>query len=110
MVIHGKLVRDKVVEHITDDNKTAIYIVLSDDAEFQTALIQKLKEEVEEFATEPSIEELADIFEVLCILTEEMGVTQETVNHVMREKRRSRGGFDRRVYLVQVKDGNVRRF
>jgi predicted house-cleaning noncanonical NTP pyrophosphatase (MazG superfamily) len=58
-----KLIRDKIPEIIKANGEAANIRVL-DDKEYLKELIEKLKEEADEFMENPSVEALADIKEV----------------------------------------------
>ncbi|MGL5550580.1 MAG: phosphoribosyl-ATP pyrophosphohydrolase, partial [Culicoidibacterales bacterium] len=61
---YNKLIRDRIVEIIEVDGKTATTRVLQDE-EYETYLFEKMNEELAEFKADKNIEELADVMEVL---------------------------------------------
>lgn len=62
---YNKLVRDKIPEEINNmDGRKANYKILNDD-EYIQELDKKLFEEAHEFIEEHSVEELADLMEVI---------------------------------------------
>lgn len=63
-VVMGKLVRDRIPEIIKNDGKMPIMEILSDE-EYLKELDKKLSEEVAEYQADKSIEEMADILEVV---------------------------------------------
>ena len=101
MTAYNKLVRDLIPEIIRQNGKQCQTRILSDTA-FQDALIKKLQEEVVEFANQPSLEELADVLEVVYTLAESLGADQATVEEVRKQKAVERGGFQERVFLEWV--------
>ena len=93
----GKLVRDKIPEIIKNDGKTPIVEFLSEE-EFLKELDDKLNEEVAEYQTDKSIEEMADVLEVLFAICEARGYSVEELMQVKESKREKRGGFKDRIY------------
>lgn len=101
MRVYKKLVRDKIPEIITAKGDTPITRVLSGE-EFSEYLSKKLNEEVQEFLSEGTVEELADIYEVLLAILEYMDVTFESFETVRIRKLLERGGFSKRIFLDSV--------
>lgn len=96
MAQYEKLVRDRIPE-ILDGKSVPYEKRIADDAEYRAELIEKLLEEAQEFAEEGSIEELADVLEVvqtLRILPE-----YAEVESVREQKALERGGFTERIIL-----------
>ena len=98
-MIYNKLVRDKIPEIITEQGEKPITRILSEE-EFYQCLERKLDEEVAEFHADGSIDELADILEVIFALAENCGYTVEQLLGVCSQKREARGGFSKRIFLV----------
>ena len=65
----GKLVRDRIPEIIKSDGKTPIIEILPNE-EYLNELDKKLNEEVAEYQADKSIEEMADVLEVLFAICE----------------------------------------
>ena len=65
-------------------------------------LSAKLYEEVQEFLSDNSIEELADIYEVFLAILEDKGISFELLEQVRRKKLLERGNFSQKVYLDSV--------
>ncbi|MFZ5967407.1 MAG: phosphoribosyl-ATP pyrophosphohydrolase [Bacillota bacterium] len=101
MPVYNKLVRDKISNIIESEGKRAITTVLPKD-EYYKALVTKLHEEVQEFAESDSIEEIADILEVIDALIAAKGVTKEQVCMIQERKRTERGGFEKKILLREV--------
>jgi len=98
-VVMGKLVRDRIPEIIKNDGKMPIMEILSDE-EYLKELDKKLSEEVAEYQADKSIEEMADILEVVYTICEARGHSVEELKQVREAKREKRGGFKDRIYWV----------
>ncbi|KAA0206126.1 hypothetical protein EDM68_03185 [Candidatus Uhrbacteria bacterium] len=98
---YGKLVRDRIPKIIEAEGGTAVTHV-ADAGEYAEKLSLKLMEESEEFAMNPSMEELADVLEVVEALIEHHGYHRASLVALMREKRERRGGFEGRIILDEV--------
>ncbi|RLF07236.1 MAG: phosphoribosyl-ATP pyrophosphohydrolase [Thermoprotei archaeon] len=77
---------------------------IASEEEFWEKLKEKLKEEIEEFLENERIEELADILQVIYEIAKLKGVSLEELEAVRRRKEKERGGFNRRIILVEVKE------
>ena len=93
----GKLVRDKIPQIIIADGRTPIVRTLSDD-EYLSELDRKLNEEVAEYQADKSLEEMADVLEVLLAICEARGHSVDELMEVRDKKREKRGGFRDKVY------------
>ncbi len=93
----GKLVRDKIPQIIIADGRTPIVRTLSDE-EYLSELDRKLNEEVAEYQADKSLEEMADILEVLLAICEARGHSVDELMEVRDKKREKRGGFRDKVY------------
>lgn len=96
--IYNKLVRDKIPEIIIANGEEPITYSLGAD-EYKQELYKKLREEVNEFLADESIEELADILEVMHGILNSKQLTFEDLEKVRKAKREKRGGFEKRIYL-----------
>ncbi len=93
----GKLVRDKIPEIILADGKKPITRIL-DTEEYLEELDKKLNEEIAEYQADKSIEEMADVLEVLFAICEARGYSIEDLMAVRAAKREKRGGFEERIF------------
>ena len=100
---HNKLVRDKIPEIIEKAGKKAYTHILSEE-EYMTELDKKLNEECAEYQADKSIEELADMLEVMYAIAEARGWSVSELEAVRREKAEKRGAFEKRVFLERVDD------
>lgn len=100
---YKKLVRDKIPEIIESRGKKTVVRVL-DDKEYLEQLMEKLCEEVDEFDQDHSVEEMADILEVLMALAKTLGIKQSELKAVRDKKALERGGFKKRLFLERVEE------
>jgi predicted house-cleaning noncanonical NTP pyrophosphatase (MazG superfamily) len=107
MPVYNKLVRDKIPQIISAGGKAFRTRILGEE-EYRTELQTKLKEESNEYfqADNPqdSLEELADMLEVIRALATSHGASWEQLEAIRARKAEKRGGFDERVYLIDVDD------
>lgn len=101
----GKLVRDMVPDLIRESGRTPRISTLNDVA-YRVALNDKLNEEVAELRLAQSIDEVvdeaADLLEVLIAFAATQGITLDTICEAAQRKRAERGGFDMRLWLIDV--------
>ncbi|MFC5471314.1 hypothetical protein ACFPPD_21740 [Cohnella suwonensis] len=104
---YNKLVRDLIPQVIQSKGLECRTRIL-DEEEYTRELRTKLKEESEEFyaANNPkeALEELSDMIEVIRALTAVHGATWEELEAMRMKKLEARGGFQERVYLIDVDD------
>ena len=62
----------------------------------------KLNEELAEYQESKSLEELADLLEVLRAVARARGWTWEQLEQVRQEKAAKRGGFEKKLLLKEV--------
>lgn len=93
----GKLVRNKIPQIIAADGKKPITRILSQE-EYLLELDKKLNEEIAEYQADKSIEEMADVLEVLFAICEARGYSVEEMMEVRNKKREARGGFEQKIY------------
>ena len=94
-----KLVRDRIVESIKNQGDEPVYRVL-DDEEYEVLLERKLDEEVSEYHQDKTLEELADIMEVVVSLCAAKGYTTKDLIEIYQKKHEEKGGFSDKIYLI----------
>lgn len=103
--MQGKLVRDRIPEIIFKNDGTQPRMRVLKQKEYRDELLKKLQEEVFEVraAKKPKemLEELADVEEVIDALLASAKLTRKEVSAVQKDKRKKRGGFSKRIYLIQ---------
>ncbi|SFR35482.1 Predicted house-cleaning noncanonical NTP pyrophosphatase, all-alpha NTP-PPase (MazG) superfamily [Microbacterium azadirachtae] len=93
-----KLVRDGIPELIAAAGGEP-HVRTASDEEFRTFLLRKLAEEAAEVYAAPSIEELADVLEVLHAIANEISASWDQVEAARDAKAVARGAFSRRLLL-----------
>ena len=100
---YNKLVRDKIPEIIGSSGKTCSIEVLAD-KDYLNALDEKLDEELAEYHRDQSIEELADLLEVIRASAVARGYTIEDLEGKRAQKAKERGGFEKKIFLKEVQE------
>lgn len=101
--IYNKLVRDRIPELIEADGKLCTTEILPDDCYLQM-LDAKLNEELAEYQESKSLEELADLLEVMRAVASARGWNWAQLEQVRREKAARRGGFEKKILLKEVRE------
>lgn len=102
MKSYSKLVRDRIPEIIAAGGKTCICEELSDGV-YLDFLDKKLNEELAEYQESKSLEELADLLEVMQAVVKARGWTWEKLEQVRKDKAAQRGGFEKKILLKEAK-------
>lgn len=107
MPVYNKLVRDRIPQIIEQSNKKFTTRTL-EPSEHLTEIKKKLEEEVQEFQettnAQDALEELADILELIHAALPIHGATYEELEKIRIAKKEKRGGFEQRIYLLEVAD------
>ena len=101
MKVYNKLVRDKIPEIIIADGKKPIIRILDND-EYLQELDKKLNEEIAEYQADKSVEEMADVLEVLQAICIARGYSLEELEALRAKKANERGGFADKIFLEYV--------
>ena len=94
---YDKAIRDKIPEIISQAGKKCNVKILSDD-EF----LEKLSEEVLEYKESKSLEELADILEVIDRILKIKGIKKGKLEEIQIMKKDERGGFEKNLFLIDT--------
>ena len=100
---YNKLVRDKIPDIIAGQGKPC-GIRLMTDAEYLDALNAKLDEELAEYHQSGSVEELADILEVVYSIAVAKNCTPGKLDRIADDKAKERGRFNRKIMLEYVEE------
>ena len=99
--VYNKLVRDGIPRIIAEGGNRCATRIL-DAPEYLEALDAKLTEELAEYQQRKSLEELADLLEVMLALVRARGHTWQELEQLRQQKAAARGGFDERIFLLEV--------
>lgn len=102
MSSYNKLVRDNIPDIIEKNGEVPITHILNDE-EYLKELNIKLLEEVNEYLESGSLEEIADIEEVILAIIAAKKVSKEVFDGIRDDKVKKRGAFKKRIYLDGVK-------
>ena len=100
---YNKLIRDKIVERMENLGHKVTYEILND-KRYSEELDKKLKEEVNEYLADYSVEEMADVMEVIYAILDFRGMSMEEVEKVRIDKREKKGGFNNKIFLKTVEE------
>ncbi len=95
---YNKLVRDKIPEYIKKKGGKAIFHIAKN-KEYWLKLKEKLQEEIKEFEKEESIEEMADIMEVIETMCKYKKFNKQKLEKTKEEKAKERGKFKKKIIL-----------
>ncbi len=104
VTVYNKLVRDKIPEIIEQSGKQAIYKKVSGQ-EYLESLNAKLGEELQEYLDSQSIEELADLAEVVYAILDDKNISLQEFELIRKQKVQERGAFKEKLLLKEVIDG-----
>lgn len=97
-MIYNKLVRDKIPEYIKSKGEKVVFHIATEQ-EYQSKLKEKLLEEVNEFLKNESIEELADLLEVIDAVVLHKGFDKNELQQIKDSKAEKKGKFNDRIIL-----------
>ena len=107
MPIYNKLVRDHIPKIIEKSGKKFTSRLLTDE-EYILDINKKMHEELAEYeaatTNEDAIEELADLLELIHAAAAVYDTSFEELEKVREDKAKKRGGFDERIFLIEVED------
>lgn len=95
---YNKLVRDKIPE-ILEKKGVRYKIHIADKKEYWQKLKEKLSEEFKEFSKSETIEEFADILEVLDTIRNYKKFDKRKLESIKKNKAKKRGRFKKRIIL-----------
>ena len=98
---YNKLVRDLIPDIIEKSGNKCRTRILSDE-EYLKMLDLKLDEELAEYHQDQNIEELADLLEIIRAAAIARGYTLEELEATRAKKAKKRGGFDKKMFLIDV--------
>ena len=100
-IVYNKLVRDRIPEILKNKGLDLTMHIATDD-EYEEMLYKKLDEEALEFKEDKSIEEMADLFEVVYAICDFYNIDLDELEKIKIKKRDERGAFKERIILKKV--------
>ncbi|WP_181348013.1 nucleoside triphosphate pyrophosphohydrolase [Thalassobacillus sp. CUG 92003] len=104
---YNKLVRDRIPDIIRSTGKECETRTLEKN-DYINSLQTKLQEELNEYQNtdhdQDALEELADLLELIHVLSDVHGGSIEKLEDMRRQKAEQRGSFYEKVFLVNVDD------
>jgi len=97
---YNKLVRDKIPDYIKSKGGTPITHI-ANDKEYWEKLKEKLLEEIKEFSDSESVEEMADILEVIDAICRHKRFNKDEIEAVRKQKSDERGAFEKKMILEE---------
>ncbi len=97
---YNKLVRDKIPEYIIKKGGIPI-IHIANEAEYWQKLKEKLSEEVKEFFNSETIEEIADVQEVIDAICKYKKFNKKKLESIRVKKAKERGVFKKKIILEE---------
>ena len=101
MTVYNKLIRDKIPEIIEESGRKHTIEVLPD-KEYLVELNKKLQEELNEYYEDQSVNELADLVEVIYAILKHKEVPIHKFEEIRESKAEKRGSFDKKLFLKEV--------
>ena len=92
---YNKLIRDNNVKIMEDKGCKVTYEILDD---------KKYGEEIDKKLADYSVEEMADVMEVIYAILEYRGTSMEEVEQVRIKKRNRKGAFKNKIFLKDVEE------
>lgn len=102
---YNKLVRDLIPSIINASGAKCKIKILSDE-EYIKMLNVKLDEELTEYHKDQNVEELVDLLEVIYTIAKTHGYSKEDLEALRTVKADSRGGFDKKILLIETTENN----
>ena len=99
---HERLVKLFATTSVTTRRRGLLFAPIEDADVLMTLLRRKLREEAIEFADDPSIEELADVYQAMLTIAQAEGWSMDEVADAARAKYLERGGFWRGVGMYVI--------
>ena len=97
-IIYNKLVRDKIPDIIRKSGREP-RVRVAKDAELDYLMRQKIVEEATELLDSGSVEEIADILEIIDALVSLRGLRRDDLETLRKKKIDARGGFNQGLIL-----------
>lgn len=100
-MVYLKLVRDRTPERIEESGGSCTVDVLGGE-DYLKAVDAKLAEELSEYYANPTLEELADLLEVIRAAAVARGYSPAELEEARAKKAAEQGVFERKLQLIEV--------
>jgi predicted house-cleaning noncanonical NTP pyrophosphatase (MazG superfamily) len=100
---YSTLVRDKIPVILKEKQGQEVSFYTATDEEYFVQLKQRLQEEILEFSTTNTIDELADIVEIIYALAAALKHDKSALETLRLKKYEELGGFEQKIILTQLK-------
>jgi predicted house-cleaning noncanonical NTP pyrophosphatase (MazG superfamily) len=105
---YKKLIRDKIPEIIGKSGNKYNTRVLENE-EYKKELLKKIIEEAQEVSEAGNnkkelTKEIGDVLEIINYLIEVFGLDRNEIEKIRQERKESRGGFDKKLFLEYTED------
>jgi len=101
IIKYNKLIRDRIPEIIEKSGKRPVVEILESEA-YKKFLDEKLGEELQEYLEGDSVDELADLVEVVFAILKYNGININDFENKRKKKAEERGAFNKRLLLKEV--------
>lgn len=105
---YNKLVRDHLPEMLKEKGVNIEFEVLNN-KEFSEKLVEKFREEVDEFSntkTDRLLDQIVDLLEVIYAIAEHRGITESEVEFMRQLKKKRSGGFRKRIMVKTITESS----
>ncbi len=101
--IYNKLIRDRIPE-IIEKNGSKSKVRVLDDEKYKEELLKKIIEEAKEVLETKGdrkelTKEVGDVLEIIDYLVKVFGLDSEEIEKMRKERKESKGGFDKKLFL-----------
>lgn len=105
--VYNKLVRDKIPKNINSMNDRKCNYKILTEEEYIQELDKKLFEEAHEFIEEHSVEELADLMEVIFAIMKVKNISMKELENIRELKNNKKGSFNDKIYLIDAEQDKI---
>jgi len=99
--VYNKLVRDRIPELVRESGRECTIEVVDEEA-YLLLLEKKLQEELSSYQQKKSLEELADLLEVLGAVVRARGSSWEELTAIRKRRKEQYGGYDKKYLLKEI--------
>jgi predicted house-cleaning noncanonical NTP pyrophosphatase (MazG superfamily) len=104
MIHYNKLIRDNMPQIMQQKGTKIVYHEAEADGEYWAALMRKFQEEITEFEQAPSVDQVADILDVLEAVIDFKKMDKKELQALRKDKQNTFGGFTKGWILEQSEE------